>query len=177
MTPTTSRRCSVADLDAPARQGKKGISRFVSVNAAPAPVPCGPAATSRRSDTRPHRGNRAGGAHDVADQVSRQPVEPKPRRPGPPAPPEPVPGRDLAGAVGGQRVQPAREPRFSPAIGTQGQEPDRDWRCLPVLPADHHSRRWRPSGRTSSSTTGSVSSPPRTTRSWRSSGPGRRPRR
>lgn len=32
----------MADLDAPARPGKKGISRFVSVNAAPAPAPAVP---------------------------------------------------------------------------------------------------------------------------------------
>ncbi|SHH63097.1 hypothetical protein [Streptomyces sp. 3214.6] len=112
---------------------KKGVSSFVSVNAAPAPAPAVPPrpqgdltrasveeiAQAVRSTwptkSADNRWNRSRGARDLLQHLSQ------------------FPGRDLAGAVGDQRVQPGRQPRLGPAIGSQREKPDRHRRCLLCL--------------------------------------------
>jgi hypothetical protein len=93
MTRRTSRRCSVAELDAAARPGEKGISRFVSVNAAPAPAPAVPprpqgdltrasieeiaqaVRTTWPTKSADNRWNRSRGARDLLHHLSQFPGE------------------------------------------------------------------------------------------------------
>ncbi|HEX9540971.1 MAG TPA: hypothetical protein VGA04_22630, partial [Streptosporangiaceae bacterium] len=83
----------MAELDAPARPGKKGISRFVSVNAAPAPPPAVPprpqgdltracteeiaqaVRTTWPTKSADNRWNRSRGARDLLHHLSQFPGE------------------------------------------------------------------------------------------------------
>ncbi|MGW6739280.1 hypothetical protein ACWGDX_00800 [Streptomyces sp. NPDC055025] len=71
----------MAELAALTQPSRKGISRFVSANAAPAPAPAVPPRPqgdlARASIEEIAQAVRT----TMANEVSRQPLEPKPRRP------------------------------------------------------------------------------------------------